>query len=82
MHVCNSLGRFDVGIVGAGIPILHSGLSLTALDALPASERQARVEAARQKLLAAGADLAIASVADLWPALAGGEAQLAAMKSR
>jgi hypothetical protein len=45
------------------------GLSLEALQALPASERASRIERARQSLLGAGADLVIDTVADLVPAL-------------
>jgi len=69
-------GAFTIGVASGNT----LGLSRAALDALPASERQSRIEGARQKLLAAGADLAIASVADLLPALAGAAAQLKAMR--
>jgi phosphonoacetaldehyde hydrolase len=69
-------GAFTVGVASGNA----LGLSRTALEALPADERQARIDDARLKLLDAGADLAIASVAELLPALAGGEAQLAAMR--
>jgi hypothetical protein len=52
--------------VASGIAL---GLSLAALQALPSSERASRIDTARQVLLAAGADLAVDSVADLVPAL-------------
>jgi len=58
-------GAFTVGVAsGNGL-----GLSLEAFQALPAFERDERLSAARRALLAAGADLAIDSVADLVPAL-------------
>jgi phosphonoacetaldehyde hydrolase len=41
------------------------GLSAEALFALPAADREARIEAAKKSLLAAGADIAIGSVAEL-----------------
>ena len=69
-------GAFTVGVASGNA----LGLSRAALEALPPPERQLRIDGARQKLLAAGADLAIASVADLLPALGGGAAQLAAMQ--
>jgi phosphonoacetaldehyde hydrolase len=69
-------GAFTVGVASGNA----LGLSHAALEALPLSERQFRIEGARRKLLAAGADLAIASVADLLPALAGAAAQLDAMR--
>ena len=59
-------GVFTVGVAASGNSI---GLSLDALNALPAPERATRIEAARQFLRAAGADLVIDSVADLIPAL-------------
>jgi phosphonoacetaldehyde hydrolase len=69
-------GAFTVGVASGNA----LGLSRAALDALPTAERQSRINGARQRLLDAGADLAIESVADLLPALAGGAAQLAAMR--
>jgi phosphonoacetaldehyde hydrolase len=59
-------GVFTVGVAASGNSI---GLSCEALNALAAPERAARIEAARQHLRAAGADLVIDSVADLIPAL-------------
>jgi phosphonoacetaldehyde hydrolase len=58
-------GAFTVGVASGNT----LGLSLEALQALSASERTRRVESARQALLAAGANLAIDSIADLVPAL-------------
>lgn len=58
-------GAFTVGVASGNL----IGLTLAAFQALPASERQTRVAAARAALLAAGADLAIGSVAELYPAL-------------
>jgi phosphonoacetaldehyde hydrolase len=69
-------GAYTVGVASGNA----LGLSRAALEALSPSERQSRIDGARQKLLDAGADLAVASVADLLPALAGGAAQLAAMQ--
>jgi phosphonoacetaldehyde hydrolase len=60
-------GVFTVGVASGN----ELGLSLSALRALPASECAARLAAARKALLAAGADVAIDSVADLIPALEG-----------
>jgi phosphoglycolate phosphatase-like HAD superfamily hydrolase len=45
------------------------GLSLEAFRALAPAAREARLEAARQELRSAGADLVINSIADLVPAL-------------
>ncbi len=59
-------GAFTVGVAASGNFV---GLSLDALNALPAAERAERIEAARQQLRAAGADLVIDSVAELIPAL-------------
>jgi phosphonoacetaldehyde hydrolase len=59
-------GAFTIGVASGNA----LGLSRAALETLPAAERQSRIDGARLKLLAAGADLAIASVADLLPALA------------
>jgi phosphonoacetaldehyde hydrolase len=58
-------GAFTVGVASG------NALSLSPLElqTLSPSERAARVAAAREALLAAGADLAIDSVADLIPAL-------------
>lgn len=60
-----SAGAFTVGVASGNA----LGLSLSALHALSPSERAARLAAARDALLVAGADLAIDSVADLIPAL-------------
>ena len=58
-------GAFTVGVASGNA----LGLSLEALQALPASERARRIERAHQSLLGAGADLVIDMVADLVPAL-------------
>jgi len=58
-------GAFTVGVASGNA----LGLSRNALQALPPDERRARIESARQRLLQAGADLAIVSVAELLPAL-------------
>jgi phosphonoacetaldehyde hydrolase len=58
-------GAFTVGVTSGN----QVGLSYEAFHALPAPERNSRVQAARQSLLAAGADVVIESVADLIPAL-------------
>ena len=58
-------GAFTVGVASGNA----LGLSLEALQALPAAERAGHIERARRSLLGAGADLAIDSVADLVPAL-------------
>jgi phosphonoacetaldehyde hydrolase len=58
-------GAFTIGVASGNA----LGLSLEEFLALASSERALRTEAARQTLLAAGADLAINSVADLIPAL-------------
>jgi phosphonoacetaldehyde hydrolase len=58
-------GAFTVGVASGNA----LGLSLEALQALPAIERTRHIERARQSLLGAGADLVIDSVADLVPAL-------------
>jgi phosphonoacetaldehyde hydrolase len=58
-------GAFTVGVASGNA----LGLSLAAFQALPSSERASRIDSARQVLLAAGADLAVDSVADLIPAL-------------
>jgi phosphonoacetaldehyde hydrolase len=60
-----SAGAFTVGVASGNA----LGLSWEALQALPDSERRSRVDAARSSLIAAGADLAIDSVADLVPSL-------------
>jgi phosphonoacetaldehyde hydrolase len=60
-----SAGAWSVGVTRAGSEV---GLSAEDYAALSESERQARVERARTKLLAAGAHAAIESVAEL-PAL-------------
>ena len=59
-------GCVTVGVAASGNGI---GLSATALAALPAPQRSARIAAAGQALFAAGADLVLDSVADLVPAL-------------
>jgi phosphonoacetaldehyde hydrolase len=69
-------GAYTVGVASGNA----LGLSRAAFEALSPAERQSRIDGARQKLLDAGADLAVASVADLLPALAGGAAQLEAMR--
>ena len=58
-------GAFTVGVASGNA----LGLSLSALQSLPTVERAGRLAAARDALLAAGADLAIDSVADLIPSL-------------
>jgi phosphonoacetaldehyde hydrolase len=58
-------GAFTVGVASGNA----MGLPLEGFQALPASEREQRLRSARQELLAAGADLAIDTVADLVPAL-------------
>jgi phosphonoacetaldehyde hydrolase len=60
-----SAGAFTVGVTSGN----QVGLSYEAFHALPATERNSRVQAARASLLAAGADIVIESVADLIPAL-------------
>jgi phosphonoacetaldehyde hydrolase len=62
-------GAFTVGVAASGNSV---GLSLAALRALPESDRQQRLAAARTTLRSAGADLVIDSVADLVPALEAG----------
>ena len=59
-------GCVSVGLAASGNGV---GLSSAALAALPSAEREARIDAARKDLFAAGADLVIDSVADLIPAL-------------
>jgi phosphonoacetaldehyde hydrolase len=61
-----SAGAFTVGVASGNA----LGLSLAELQALASSERRAAIDAARERLLRAGADLALDSVADLAPALA------------
>jgi phosphonoacetaldehyde hydrolase len=58
-------GAFTVGVASGNLV----GLSYAALHALPATERDHRLAAAREALITAGADIAIDSVADLVPAL-------------
>jgi phosphonoacetaldehyde hydrolase len=58
-------GAFTVGVASGNT----LGLSLEALQALPAHQQAQRLEAARAALRDAGADLVIDSVADLVPAL-------------
>ena len=55
-------GCFTVGLAASGNCV---GLTQEALAALPAAERTRRLDAAKQSLLAAGADVVIDSVADL-----------------
>jgi phosphonoacetaldehyde hydrolase len=59
-------GCFTVGVSASGNSL---GLAPEALRSLGNEERAARLEAARQLLSAAGADMVIDSVADLVPAL-------------
>jgi phosphonoacetaldehyde hydrolase len=59
-------GAFTVGVASGNA----LGLSRADLSALPPIERRSRIEDARQRLLRAGADVAVESVADLLPALA------------
>lgn len=66
-------GAFTVGVASGNL----IGLPLAAFQALPAGERAHRIATARTALLAAGADLAIGSVAELYPALAGAAAPAA-----
>jgi phosphonoacetaldehyde hydrolase len=58
-------GAFTVGVTSGN----QVGLSYEAFQALPATERNSRVQAARQSLMAAGANIVIESVADLIPTL-------------
>jgi phosphonoacetaldehyde hydrolase len=58
-------GAFTVGVTSGN----QVGLSLEEFRALPASDRNGKIQIARQALLAVGADLVIESVADLIPAL-------------
>jgi phosphonoacetaldehyde hydrolase len=57
---------FTIGLAASGNGV---GLSRAALDALPATERAARITEAGKALYAAGADKVIDSVADLLPVL-------------
>ncbi len=59
-------GCWTIGIAASGNGV---GLSLEELDALPESERRARVDRAAESLTAAGAHLVIDTVADLPPAI-------------
>jgi phosphonoacetaldehyde hydrolase len=59
-------GAFTVGVAASGNAL---GLSLAAFRGLTAAERAGRLEAARQALSNAGANLVIDTVADLVPAL-------------
>jgi phosphonoacetaldehyde hydrolase len=59
-------GCFTVGIAASGNGV---GLSQEALFALPAADRTARIAAAENSLLAAGADVVIDTVAQLMAAL-------------
>ncbi len=58
-------GAFTVGVASGNA----LALSVQALQALPPGQRAGRIEAARQALRSAGADLVLESVADLVPAL-------------
>jgi phosphonoacetaldehyde hydrolase len=58
-------GAYTVGVMSGN----QVGLSYGAFHALATPERNSRLQAARQSLLAAGADIVIESVADLIPAL-------------
>jgi len=58
-------GAFTIGVASGNL----IGLSLAAFQALSPSEREQRIATARAALLAAGADIAIRSVAELYPAL-------------
>jgi phosphonoacetaldehyde hydrolase len=60
-------GCFTVGVAASGNGV---GLSAEALEALPATDRAARIAAAERSLIAAGADVVIGSVAELIPVLA------------
>ena len=64
-------GAFTVGVASGNA----LGISFSALQNLSPEERTGRLAAARDALLAAGADLAIDSVADLIPALEGATAK-------
>jgi phosphonoacetaldehyde hydrolase len=59
-------GAFTVGVASGN----SLGLSLSELQALPQPKRQAQIDVACRRLLRAGADVAIESVAYLLPALA------------
>ncbi len=59
-------GCLSVGVAASGNGV---GLATAALAALPALERQARIDASARALYAAGADLVIDTVADLVPAI-------------
>ena len=59
-------GAFTVGVASGNV----LGLSYDALQALPANERKARIDSACERLLRAGADIAVESVEHLVPALA------------
>lgn len=60
-------GCFTIGVAASGNGL---GLTAAALAALPEAEREARLEAVRRSMRAAGADLVIDTVADLPAALA------------
>lgn len=64
-------GAFTVGVASGNA----LGLSLSTLQTLSSEQRAGRLAAARDALLAAGADIAIDSVADLIPALEGATAR-------
>ncbi len=60
-----------VSLSGWPRPAIAVGLSKQALYALPAADRDARIAAAAQSLLAAGADAVVDSVGQLLPVLRG-----------
>jgi phosphonoacetaldehyde hydrolase len=64
-------GAFTVGVASGNA----LGLSLSTLQTLSSEQRAGRLAEARDALLAAGADIAIDSVADLIPALEGATAR-------
>jgi phosphonoacetaldehyde hydrolase len=68
-------GCWTVGVAASGNGV---GLGLDELDALDASDRQARIDRAGEALREAGAHLVIDTVADLLPALAEIERRIAA----
>jgi len=59
-------GCFTVGVAASGNGV---GLTAAALAALPSVQREARIDASGKALLAAGADIVIATVAELPAAL-------------
>jgi phosphonoacetaldehyde hydrolase len=59
-------GAWTVGLSASGNGV---GLDYDDLRALPADERERRIEISEAALREAGADYVIDSVADLWPVL-------------